>query len=113
MSVEEDILEFLSKVDGLRFEDRKALLTLLVNKHVVLSSAPLIMGYEDLELILSMARNIYVATPAPLFIPDRKGDGVELSTAQFNQYCLIESVVSFLNSKDGIKRLPKFKKGRK
>lgn len=112
-SVNDDISDFLYKVDSLRPEDRRALLTLLVNKHIVTSGANLVINYEDLEQIMMNARNIYVATPAPMRLANRKNDSVELSATQFNQFCMVEAVIGFLNSKEALKRFPEFKRGKK
>lgn len=110
--LDKDILEFLSKVDNMRFEDRKELLSMIIKKHVLLSNSPIMLTYEDFIRATGMAKTSYVDTAFPIYVRDLKNNPRELKLDENANFCLFESVISVLNNKEAFKKLPSFKKGR-
>lgn len=111
--LDQDMNEFLSNIAGLRHEDQKKLLSNLISKYALLTMAPIVLTYEDLNHANHLSRTLYMETPSNLSLSNTKGESRELSSPEVNQYCMFEAVIRVLNSKDSIRRLPNFKKGKK
>jgi hypothetical protein len=111
--IEQDILDFLSKVDDLRHSDRKQILTLLFKKHLITNQGDVMISYNDLQQVLSNAKMMYAQEAFPVRLRDDKNALRELSPSEVGHYCVVECVISLLNRKEALKRLPVFKKGDK
>lgn len=111
--LDQDMNELLASLPGLRIEDQKKLLLALVSKYTVLTTAPIELTYEDLNHTNHLSRSIYMETPSNLSLSNLKGESRDLTSPEVNQYCMFEAVVRLLNSKNSIRRLPNFKKGKK
>jgi hypothetical protein len=109
--IEQDVLEFLSKVDGLCHSDRKKILMLLFEKHLVTNKADLILSHDDFYAVLNNAKNMWTKEAFPVKLKDDKNVLRELSPSDVGYYCFFECVISLLNRKEALKRLPIFKKG--
>jgi hypothetical protein len=110
--IEQDVLDFLSKVDNLSDNDRKQLLMLLFNKHLILNKSNVMISYNDFQYVLNLAKKIYSEESFPIKIEDDKKVLREVPPSEVGHYCLMESVICLLNKKEALKKLPVFKKWR-
>jgi len=109
--IEQDVSDFLSKVDSLSTNDRKQMLMLLFKKHLILNQGDAIISYDDFQYTLNMAKKIYSEEALPIKIQDDKKVLRELSPVEAGHYCLMKSVIFLLNKKEAFKKIPTFKKG--
>lgn len=98
-----DVMLFLAKVDELTYSDRKELLVSMLNKNMTLQTSELVLSKYDFDLILSNAKERFCSEAVPTTISKRPLDQREATNL-----ILIESVFSFLNNKNALRRLPKF-----
>lgn len=103
--VEVDILAFFDKIDILGSNTRKEILRELLTKYARLSTEELLLDSQDLMKIVDDARQIFSNKTMPIFLGKLKKRVSE--TDQVN-LCMIESTIMFLNSRDSLKRSPKF-----
>ena len=98
-----DISLFLSKVEELRHSDRKELLMTILYKHVVLSESDLVLTKYDFDMMIGGAKNNVGREALPQSI-----GGKAIDQREAINLLMIESVISVLNNKGALKRLPKF-----
>ena len=110
--IENDVLEFLSKSEGLRYSDKKELLMLFFKKHLVMNQGDLLLSYDDMQQVISNAKSMYSSIAFPVRLQDSRNVTKELTPGEIGNYCVAESMISLLNRNEALKRLPVFKKGR-
>lgn len=101
--IEADVALFLSKVDEMRYNDRKDLLMAIFQKHIALNESELILTKHDLDVIVSLASAGYASMPLPANV-----SGKFLLPKEAVNLSLVESTIELLNNKGAIKRTPKF-----
>ena len=110
--IERDILDFLSKVDSLKHSDRKELLTLIFKKHILTNKSDVMLSYDDFQMVVSNAKTLYTQIAFPVKLTDERGNTKDVTGNEIANFCVAESMISLLNRKEALKRLPVFKKGR-
>ena len=101
-----EIKEFLSNMDSLDKEDMLKILTAIYDKHVAMSTSTLVIEYKDFHNIVSDAKGMFSTVSFPIKIGDQ-----QLYPSENANYCLMNSILSFLIKKEALKKRPLFKKG--
>ncbi len=101
--VEQDIGTFLARHESMTMSDRRELLRAMFKKHILINEGELILSKYDFDMILGTAKNAFSRERIPQKIGDK-----DFYSAEAAQLFLIEAVFSVLNSKDALKKLPKF-----
>ena len=102
-AVEQDAMQFLTKVDELKMNDRRELLMALFQKHIVLNEAEIVLDKFDFDVIVGLAKQLYVQQSLPVRIGDSTLINQEATTLM-----IVEATIELLNSKGALKRVPKF-----
>lgn len=100
-----DIKRFFEQIETQNFNDQKETLRNLFNKYIHLSKADHVMDYYDLNDIVSNAKGKFSRKTFPVFLGKKRRKVMDTEQANL---CIIESVISHLNQKDCLKKLPKF-----
>lgn len=98
--IEQDVLEFLSKVDHLSDRDRRELLMNMFRKHLTLNQSEFKFIYTDLSNIISMAKDEI----SKISLPMKLGKN-ELIYSEVNHFAMVLACIQFLNSKDALKKM--------
>ena len=101
-----DILRFFEQIENQNSNDKIQTLRNLLDKYIHLSTADYLMDSHDLNMIISNAKTLFSQKTFPVFLGDKKSKVMEAEQANL---CVIESVVSHLNKKECLKKIPKFK----
>jgi hypothetical protein len=101
-----DIGLFLDKYGELTNEDRRALLRVLFQKHILLNQSELVLSKYDFDTIKSSAAGIYSRE----LMPPVKISKKEISTHDVSSLALMEAMISVLNGKNALKRVVKFER---
>ena len=104
-SVESDIRKFLNDIEDQSLDDKIRTLRLLMDKYIHLTTADLLLEKYDFEMIKSGAITLYTEKKWPKKLGKYEDDIVG---NEVPKVCLIESTITYLNSKDCLKKLPKF-----
>lgn len=102
-AIERDVIQFLSKINEYKDQDRKAILMAIFQKHIVLNEGDLLLNEHDFNVIMGLASSKYKEMGLPVLIGRKK-----LLPNEATNLALIDAVVELLNSKGAIKRLPFF-----
>jgi hypothetical protein len=106
--IEQDVLQFLSKVEEIGTNDRKDLLMAIFQKHIILNESDLHLNKHDFDTVLGLARGRYVKEALPISI-----SGKVLLPQESLSLMTMESTMEVLNSKGALKRLPSFNRRQK
>lgn len=101
--VETDIREFLIKYPHMSHEDRIKYLMAVFDKHFIFQKLDYVLTYHDFFDIVSSAKQRYPQLKTPMMISKRDINGHDLA-----HVALIESIVSFLYSRELLKKMIKF-----
>lgn len=104
-AIEVDILEFFDDIDVLGSNNRKEMLRTLLTKYARLSTEEILLDNSDLQIIVDNAKINMSHKVMPIFLGQLKKRVAESDQANL---CVIESAIMYLNSKDCLKRSPKF-----
>ncbi len=110
--IEQDVLELLEKLGQLSQSEKKEALMSLFKKHLIINQGELHLSYDDFQEVVGNAKMLYSQIPFPVKMQDNRNFQKELATSEVGNYCVIESMISLLNKKEALKKLPVFKKGR-
>ena len=99
--IKADVELFLNKLDELSRDDRRRLLTAMFEKHFVLNEGELVVTRFEFANIQSAAKSEFVRQPVPMRFSNAEVSGHELT-----HIAMFESIISYLNSKNALRRQP-------
>ena len=100
--LERELREYIEKEPNLRREDRLNYLKTIYNKHMETNKLEHVVNASDLFDIISVAKTNFFNLKLPLQISTKKIEAAELT-----HIALMESVVSYLNKMNLLKKLVK------
>ena len=100
--IDRDLREYLEKEPNLRREDRLVYLKSIFNKHLEFGQLGHMINRSDLYEIMSNAKNFFTKTSFPI-----KVSGNELYPGEESNVLVIESVLSYLNKSNLLKKIIK------
>lgn len=103
--LESDIDEFFRNSDKQLPEGRKKSLILLFDKYMHITSDPVKFIKRDFEMIKSHAIDMFKDSHFP---KDFNNSYSKISTDEAANFCLVVATISYLQSKDCLKKLPIF-----
>jgi hypothetical protein len=103
--IELDIIGFFKQIETQNSNDKKESLRLLLNKLIHLSTAEFVMDKLDLEIITNGAKQLMATKTFPVYLGKAKNRVYEDDQVRI---CLIESVISYFNKNDCLKKIPVF-----
>jgi hypothetical protein len=108
--IEDDISEFFRQTHKQSDQDKKKALMILFDKYIHLSTATELLTKYDFDMIKSNAIKLFTDRAWPKKF---NNSYQEVSGQEAPNFSLVESTISYLNSKDCLKKMPKFdyKKG--
>lgn len=101
-----DIGLFLDKYNELTNEDRRTLLRVLFQKHVLLNQSELVLTKYDFDAVKSAAASLFSRDLMPPIKISKK----EISGNDINLLALMEAMISVLNGKNALRRGVKFER---
>ncbi len=101
--LDRELIEYLEKEPNLRREDRIAFLRAIVNKHLEFNKLEHLINSRDMHDIISTSKNNYTHFHLPLHITKKQVEGTDLP-----HVAVIESLLSYLNKMNLLKKLVKF-----
>lgn len=104
-AIDSDIRQYLAQFDNLLPEDKHKLLKNLLDKYIHLSTTTFLMDKFDYNVIVSQSKHLYSNETFREYIGANKR---RIYSSERANFCIIESTISYLASKDCLKRLPKF-----
>ena len=106
--IRHDLSEYFAKEESLSLNSRKKLLNNIFEKHLIFKDEPLSLNMRDYEFIVGGAKSMFSKKNLPITI-----SGKDLDETQLLVYFVIESTLSFLNSKNVLKNVPQFERKEK
>jgi len=103
--IDQDVLVFFDKIDGLGHRDKVEMLRLILKKYALLSQADCLLDKHDLLDISSKAKKNMSEDNGVVFLGERRS---RLDYDEIRMKCIADAVISVLNHKECFKRLPKF-----
>ena len=100
-----DIKAFFRDIEKMLPEGREKALRILIDKYCHLSSATVLFDKSDFDNIKSHATREFIDKAFPKKF---RNSYREITSGESANYCLIKSTISYLYSKDCLKKLPKF-----
>lgn len=100
-----DISQFFRQIESQLPENKKETLRLLIDKYCHISSVPIVFDRYDFDMISQAAHKFFLDSDLPKVVGEKKRiiQGNDLRTLS-----IIEGVITYLNSKDCLKKQPKF-----
>jgi hypothetical protein len=105
-SVDQDINAFFDQIEGQSLSDKKQSLRNLMEKYIHLTTSEYNMDEQDLRKIVDRAKSIMSNKTMPVYLGQK---ATEVKQEDLMPMCVIESSVEYFNSKECLKRRPKFK----
>lgn len=103
--LEHDIAQFLREMEKMLPEDQKKHLFMLVEKYCHITTSTMLLDKYDLDMIKSAAHSIWLDKPARAYLGKNRR---EVTSGDINVLRIVEGTIAHLNSKDCLKKLPKF-----
>jgi len=100
--LDRELREYIEKEPNLRREDRLAYLKAVYNKHLEINKLEHVVNSGDLFDIIATAKGNFFKLKLPMQISSKKIENGDLT-----HIALIESVISYLNSMNLLKKLVK------
>ena len=109
MSIEEDlkidIINFFSHIENQSPNDKRETLKILMDKYIHLSKATYLMDHYDLQAIIERAKSVFSKKTFPCYLGYKSYRVYENDQSNL---CVIEAVITHLNSKECLSKIPKF-----
>lgn len=105
-NVDQDINAFFDQIEGQSSSDKKQSLRNLMEKYIHLTTSEYHMDERDLRKIIDRAKSIMSNKTMPVYLGQK---AAEIKQEELMPMCVIESSVEYFNSKECLKRRPKFK----
>jgi len=102
-----DIDSFFHNIETQMISDQKKSLRDLFEKYLHLNTCDLVMDKSDLLSIVSKSKHLYANERMPIHVGKYK---TQLDQEENRKICLIEATIMHLNSKECLKKTPKFDK---
>ena len=106
-NLRQDIIDFFDNIEGMESNDQVKTLENLINKYAHLNSTTLLLDHRDLQRIIGMSKELMSNSNLKKSFRTSTGNRiVQYEEARILQ--IICATISFLNSKDCLKKIPKF-----
>jgi len=103
--LERDIQQFFQQVENQLPEGKRDTLKLLIDKYCHISSAPILFDKSDFDMIEQFAQKFFVNAHLPKVIGKNRRT---IEGGDLRVLAIIEGTISYLQSQDCFKKLPKF-----
>ena len=103
--LEADIYAFFENIEKQTAQDKRKTLLLLFDKYLHLFSTPVLLDKHDFEMIKDHARKFLIDSAFPKKVGTNRR---EISPSEANILSVIEGTIAVLNSKECLRKLPKF-----
>lgn len=100
--IERDLKEYLAKEPNLKREERLRYLLNVFDKHFTFRKLEHVINHHDLFNIVARSKSAFASMVMPTYVTKKKIDSTDASAI-----AMIESIVSYLNQHDLIKKVPK------
>jgi len=102
--IKQDAINFVRNSEKMNDQDKVELLVKMFDKYLQIYKSDYYMGHHDMRSIIEGAIGKFREASLPTYI-----EGKRVSPTEQNNLCIMEAAISFLNSQDLLKRVPKFK----
>ncbi len=103
--LEQDITQFFREIDDMLPEGKKKHLKLLFDKYCHISTSDVLFDKSDLDMIKSLAHSRWLDKAGRAYLGKKR---IEVSGGDIDVLRMVEGTIVYLNSKDCLKKLPKF-----
>lgn len=104
--IERDINQFFREIQNMPGQDQKKALKNLMDKYFHLTTATILFDASDYKLIKNHAGHLYTSRSWPKKM--KTGFSREVEGADAVNISIVEATILHLNSKDCLKKVPKF-----
>lgn len=103
--LERDIQQFFQQVENQLPEGKRETLKLLIDKYCHISSTPTLFNKSDFDMIKQFAQRFFVDAHFPKMVGENRRT---IEGGDLRVLAIIEGTISYLQSQDCLKKLPKF-----
>jgi len=108
--IEDEIKQMLQQIESQEDFDKIQTVKNLLDKYIHLSKSDFLIDFHDFNYIISHSKLMAGNDTFPIYL---EPNGREINNNLIPAYCIINSTIGFLNSKECLRKLPRFKKSNK